>query len=128
MDPHTLFAQVAQHSPPFASVLQEHLAVNEELLPHVLMSDLVRFVGAYFERDGSPAPATLQELQAVLALLDEALSGGNAEATNAIGISFIEYLETEPFFTKLEPYLGPALRHELTALQEHSRQGRPSPP
>ena len=118
MSPRELFEHISSASPSFAAVRSEHLLDSSELLPHVLMGKLVRYVGAYFGKERSPAPASLMELQAVLALLDQAAQSGNSETVNALAVSFVEHIETEPFFPSLEPLLGPALRAEFKSQQE----------
>ena len=115
MSPRELFEQVSITSPAFSSIRAEHVLDNGELLPHVLVADLLRYVGAYFEPDASPRPATLGEVQAVLEVVDRALRSGNSETVNAVAVSFLEHIETELFYASLEPHLGPALRAELAS-------------
>jgi hypothetical protein len=112
MSPHQLFDRIVQVAPSFASVAAEHFHNNGELLPHLLMGDLVRFVGEHIGR----APHQAQpEVLAVLELLETEVAGGNAETQNLIGVSFLEHLEAEPFFHGLYTLLGPRLRAEHAA-------------
>jgi hypothetical protein len=67
-------------------------------------------------------PPTANEVKAVLQLLDRAITAGNADVENAIAVSFIEDIETEPFFPRLSPMLGSNLRAEL----ERQKAWRPS--
>ena len=75
------------------------------------MADLLRYVGARIGVSG-----TDKELKLILGVLDEALRVADPETENAIAVSFVEHIETEPFFKQLEPLLGPRLR------AEHRRQ------
>jgi hypothetical protein len=102
-----LFDGVASCSPGFAAVMREHIADNDGLLPHLLMGDLLLFVGARAAYSDCH-----EELVSIFRLLDEAFVGGDAETENAIAVSFIEDIDAEPFLTNIEPYFGPALKAE----------------
>ncbi|MEQ1802210.1 MAG: hypothetical protein ABL989_09835 [Gammaproteobacteria bacterium] len=106
MSPAQLFQHIAQAVPSFAPVLSEHLHDNGELLPHVLMGDLLCFVGARIEQRGQ----TAIEVAEILNTLECEVSGDNADTANAIAVSFLENLEAEPFFSTLYARLGPKLR------------------
>jgi hypothetical protein len=121
--PEHLFDNVIAAAPGFRRVKEEHVRDNDEVLFHVLMSDLLRYVGSHFT--GVPTvPAqqpTEREVKAVLQVLDGAITAGNSEVENAIAVSFIEGIEFEPFFARIAPMLGPNLRAEL----ERQRAWRP---
>ena len=106
MAPAQLFQHIVQVVPSFAPALSEHLQDNGELLPHVLMSDLLRFVGARIDQHGQ----TAVEVAVILDTLEDEVLGGDADTVNAIAVSFLENLEAEPFFSKLYARLGPKLR------------------
>lgn len=82
MSPVELFAEVARVSPGFKRVAAEHLADNEELLPHPLMANLLRHIGSHFQGpdDARPSTAqvqamlTIQELQCALKRLQPTLA------------------------------------------------------
>jgi hypothetical protein len=121
MSPQQLFERIVQVAPSFASVEAEHLRDNGALLPHVLMGDLLRFVGEHIGRaQHQPQP----EVLAVLELLEAEVAGGNAEAQNLIAVSFLEHLEAEPFFHGLYALFGPRLRaaHAAFAWQRSPSQ------
>ena len=120
MSPRELFERIEIASPPFREIAKMHVADNSELLPHLLMRDLLRYVGRHFEPDSEPAPRDKSEAVAVLAQLDNSLLCGSDETVNAIAVSFLENIETEPFYSRLRPFLGLALRREL-ALQTRWR-------
>lgn len=113
MKPVELFEKVVSVSPRFGDTMEEHLKDNDELLPHLLMSDLLRYVGGKLTACES---RNRIEVQDILAVLETAFTSGNSETENAIAVSFLENLETEPFYAALAPLLGPGLR------AEHKRQ------
>jgi hypothetical protein len=105
-------------------VKEEHIRDNDDLLIHVLMSDLLRYLGSHFTGVSTvPAqPPSANEVKGVLQILDGAIIAGNPELKNAIAVSFIEGLEGESFFSRIAPLLGPNLRAEL----ERQKSWRPS--
>jgi hypothetical protein len=108
MSPSELFDSIVAVAPPFQAVRREHLVDNDDqLLPHLLMSDLLRYLGSGITRGVDRA-----EIVAILNVLDEALASGNSETENAIAVSFVEHLEGEPFLAELDPLLGPHLKAE----------------
>jgi hypothetical protein len=122
-----LFQRIVDVAPDFEAVRVEHLRDNfGELLPHLLMADLLRYValalGAPDKLDGLAVPPSRQEVSAILAVLDRGLAEGDAATDNAIAVSFVEYVWGEPFYPQLEPLLGPELRAEV----QRQRDWRPS--
>jgi hypothetical protein len=107
MKPRELFDAVALAAPRFGEVMRDHVVDNDELLPHLLMADLLRYVGALAKTDDSHA-----ELLKIFELLEVAFVSGDADTENAIAVSFIEHIDAEPFFSAVEPLFGPALRGE----------------
>ncbi len=67
-----------------APMLQEHIEDNDEILPHVFMGDITRYVLS----DG------LQR-QELVRCLDDALRKGGEEIQNLIAVSFVENLESD---------------------------------
>jgi hypothetical protein len=102
-----LFDEVASCSPGFAAVMREHIADNDGLLPHLLMADLLLFVGAR-----AAYSECREELVSIFRLLDVAFVSGDVETENAIAVSFIEDIGAELFLINIEPYFGPALKAE----------------
>ena len=65
--------------------MENHLADHGELLLHVLMADVRRWlISAFYNLQDDT------ETMAVLELLEEALSRGDARLENAVAISFVE--------------------------------------
>ena len=107
METHALFERVCIAAPAFRAVMAEHLREYGELLGHVLMADLRRFVGKELNRSSSH-----EEVRQVLLILDEALLAGNKEVKNMIAVSLLEHIATETFYRRLVPLLGANLRAE----------------
>lgn len=112
MSPAELFAEVGKVSPGFKRVLAEHLSDYGELLAHVLMADLLRYVGSHLDGAGDSS-AVRTEIQAILAALDGGIVSGDDSTVNVIAVSFCEHIETEPFFSKLRPLIGLGLRRQI---------------
>jgi len=98
-DVHDLVRDLLDAEPRLAPVYREHLADNDELLIHVLLGDVTRWL-----RQNGPAAA-------VLAVLERHLAGGDSDVQNAIAASFVENLE--PDDATIHQALGPGLRAEL---------------
>ena len=79
----TLCEQLAREFPGIGALLEEHLADNGELLPHVFFGDLTRYVIAG-NRDQA----------AVVQSLEDTMSSGVASIEELIGVSFVENIET----------------------------------
>ena len=85
--------------PRLVPVYRQHLANNDELLVHVLLGDVTRWLREH----GPVAP--------VLGVLERHLVEGDGDLRNAIAVSFVENLE--PDDGALRQALGPGLRAEL---------------
>lgn len=115
ISPADMFSRIVAEVPAFAAVLAEHLADNEELLPHVLMADCGRFVSSHYSGSaetmgGVPSE---DEVSRVLSVLNTAMKWGDDDTRNAIAVSFVEYLWMEPHYAAISPLLGSALREEI---------------
>lgn len=114
MTPSELFDQVALAVPSFGLIRDRHLRVHEELLPHVLLGDLRDFIGLAFDPPATTeVRPTLDEVRFILGILDVGFAAKHPLLENAIAVSFVEGIEAEPHFSRLEPLLGPELRAEL---------------
>lgn len=85
------FARQFRNLPGFDRIYDEHVAYHDELLPHVLFGDLVRFLSAEVELHG-PESATLK--QAML-LLENGMSDGDSRVHELVSVSILENLEPE---------------------------------
>lgn len=101
---------LAARHPGLVPVVDEHLADNDELYPHVLFGDVTRYALA-LARNGE-----VDELDRFLTDLDAALDESEDEVANLVWASFVENASTdedEPLRTRLRafPHLARALRH-----------------
>jgi Barstar (barnase inhibitor) len=100
--------------PELKPVLDEHLAANDTLLPHVMMADMTRFAVS--------AIVDLHKRPAVLKLLDhleQGLRAGDEETRELILASFVENLIGEATALRLlKTLMGPNLRKEVRAICE----------
>ena len=72
------------HHPALSPLLAEHLDDNNgQVLPHLLMGDVMRWLATHWESDR-------QQCQSVLAWLDEAYESGNDEVQELIVLSGVE--------------------------------------
>src|SRR5688572_17197555 len=101
-----LVRDLVDAAPELDAVLQEHLADNDELLPHVLFGDVTRWLGEH----GPNA--------AVLAVLEHHMAAGDDDVQNVLAVSFLENLVAgEPSDDAIRAALGPRLRAELDAIE-----------
>ena len=70
--------------PEFSDAIDEHVADNDEVLPHVLFGDLTRFV-LKANDDGDD-----ELVRRALAFLDGVLREGDDGVQNLVGVSFVE--------------------------------------
>jgi hypothetical protein len=115
MTPTQLFDRVVEMAPSFEAVRRAHIDAFDDLLPHLLIADVLRYLDSHFSgvRFEGAEPPTVAEMQQVLSLLDLALADGDEATQNAIAVSFVEGIEEQPHFDRLNQLLGPGLRDEL---------------
>lgn len=108
--------QLRQQVEGFDHIYQEHLRDYDELLPHVLLGDLARFLIARVKEVGTSDLA----VQSALALLESAANSGDGRLQNLVLVSFLENLDPDdPPARALKDALAPSLRAQLKN-SEHS--------
>jgi hypothetical protein len=98
-------------APELKPILDEHLAANDTLLPHVFMADVARFAVA--ESANVSKRATILKL---LNQLEKGLSTADEETRELILASFVENLMAETTaLLVLKPLMGSNLRKAVHA-------------
>jgi hypothetical protein len=97
-------------NPILQPILDEQVRDNDEILPHVVMADIARFLGRLVA-DQHDNPAVLGEIDGIVRTLDAQLQAGADSVKNVIAVSFLEQLPStgEPG-TEIRELLTPALR------------------
>jgi hypothetical protein len=99
--------------PGFAGIFDEHVADNGEVLPHVLLGDLVRFLSNEIQVHGVETGA----VQQAMALLECGMASDDARLQELVAVSFLENLEPEdPSFPTIRKMFGPRLEEQYTLL------------
>jgi hypothetical protein len=78
--------------PDFRPLVEEHIADNRAVLPHVLFGDLTRFVISKYRDWKAGDGAAWTAVQRVLQLLEEALAQDGPELNDLVKASFLENL------------------------------------
>ena len=87
-------------------ILQEHLDDNDGVLPHLFLGDVERWAEAEVTSRGDS-----EELQSVLAFLENQFAKGHPHVQELIAVSFIELLPDEgETANELVGHLGPRMR------------------
>jgi len=110
-----LFNDLIAAAPGFVVVRAEHVANHGEVLSHVLMADVRRWLAA-----AALDPADAPGVRAALDVLDAHLAVGSRGAQEVIILSFLEHLgmaAPEHGERALRDQLGPNLRAALDELE-----------
>jgi hypothetical protein len=100
------FRQLIDRVPEVLAVVDEHRRDHDEVLPHVLMADIRRFVIAKLQ--------DVVTIDAVVACLEEGIASGNEALQEVIAVSFLENMDpTEPSYEAIANRMGPLLLAEL---------------
>jgi hypothetical protein len=104
-------ARLTSGSPELTEVYRQHVADQGELLPHVLMGEITRFVVASVGNEHADwLPGLLRRIEA-------GLLSGDGDIAELIGVSFVENLSGENAALKnLVPVMGEALRREVRSI------------
>lgn len=106
----TFVERLTSASPQLTAVREQHVEDHGELLPHVLMGDITRFVIA---RSGDESAEWVTDL---LQHMESGLVSGNRDIAELVSVSFVENLSGETaVIAALLPEMGDALRKEVKA-------------
>jgi hypothetical protein len=101
--------------PGFDRVYDEHLADNGEILPHVLLGALVRFLSGDVELCGAGSTA----LKHALPLLERGMSSRDPRVQELVAVSFLENLDPgDPSFPAIRRLFGPRLEEQYRKYEE----------
>lgn len=96
--------------PEIEPLYREHLHDNDELLPHVLMSDIARFAEEIHARSANGSPRATEVLSRLLGVLEEGMHAEGGNAKELIAVSFVENLNRDyPHFADLKSRFGEGL-------------------
>src|SRR5688572_27913597 len=90
--PENFFEAFVSFVPEFEPLLREHVSDNAQVLPHVLMGDVTRFVESYL---CTPAAAPLSSaargvLARVIAVLEVCMRSPDPRLQELVSVSFLE--------------------------------------
>lgn len=103
-----LLCEAARVVPGFAPIHAEHVHDDGEVLPHVLMADLVRHI------EDRAAGGDLAPAVAALALVQGAYESGVPYLQELVSVSFLENLDRlAPVYDELKRRMGEPLLAEL---------------
>jgi hypothetical protein len=95
--------------PGFDRVYDEHLADNDDILPHVLLGDLVRFLSREVEVHGDESVTLKQAMR----LLESGMGSADARLQELVAVSFLENLDpADASFRTISELFGPKLEQQ----------------
>lgn len=107
--------------PSLRAVFDAHLRRNDELLLHVFMGDVTRFlISNYREATNNAVGSQIadQTVSSLLATLEGAMKSPDDRLQELISVSFLENLhQADSDYEGIKKLLGPALAKELGALE-----------
>ncbi len=95
--------------PGFHLVYKEHIEDYDQVLPHVLLGDLVRFLIAEVELHGDASAA----VKPAMLLLERAMGSQDPRIQELVAVSFLENLDPgNSSFSALRTLFGPRLEEQ----------------
>jgi hypothetical protein len=108
-----LFEMLTNSVPSFGPMMTAHRRDCDEVLPHVLLADFVRFLQCEVNREGPGCGALL----AAMPLLEEAMGSADEALSELIGVSFVENLNPDhPSTDAIREAFGPNLARQYAAV------------
>lgn len=113
--------------PELIPLYEEHLRDNDELLPHVFMGDVTRFVIDAYARSmlpGKDGQHWSQVLDKVMSTLEGAAASPNLGLVNLVTVSFCENLldleeKDIAAYRGIREKMGPKLTEQMQAIREY---------
>lgn len=111
------FDSLLEKVPELNSVYEEHLSDYDELLPHVLMADITRFILDLLDKDHNQSNE--EKISIFLRHFENALKLGDEEVKNIVVVSFLENLEQDsPSYDLLKSRFGKELQNSLRQIED----------
>lgn len=112
--------QLRQEVPGFEHVYDEHVADHDEVLPHVLLGDLVRFLSREIELRGANSVA----LKQAMSLMEGGMCSPDPRLQELVAVSFLENLDPgDTSFSTIRMLFGPRLEEQYRNYEEFSASG-----
>jgi hypothetical protein len=116
----TFAARLRHEVPGFEHVYDEHVADYDEVLPHVLLGDLVRFLSREIEVRGAQSVAVRQ----AMSLLEEGMGSGEPRLQELVAVSFLENLDSaDASFSTIRTLFGPSLEEQYRKYEDVAAGG-----
>ncbi len=133
----TFIAQMLTEIPELQPVYDEHMKFyHDELLSHLLLWDVTRFIVAAYNRATTADPDAKQWRGVVdrsLTFMEQAIGNSDYQVWNLIAVSFVENLlpvaddeiktdsedDAVKAYKAIKPLLGPKLREQLQKLRQY---------
>ena len=95
--------------PGFDRIFNEHITDHDEVLPHVLLGDLVRFLSREVELRGVESIA----LKQAMLILERGMSSRDPRLQELVAVSFLENLDpADQSFQAIRNLFGPRLTEQ----------------
>jgi len=114
-----LFDLLTQATPSFDRVRRAHVEAYQEVLPHLLVSELLAFIESRFSGVlwAEVEAPNMDEIRALFEVLEAGLEQGDDYTVDAIAVSFVEGIDGSPHYAELRPFFGPIMCQTLAAQQ-----------
>ena len=117
----TVIPELLAEIPEFIPVYEEHMVDYDEVIPHVLMGDFVRFLFDAYRKsqtDHANSQHWQHLINRILGLMERAIGSSDEYVENLISASFVENLspseeQDKEIYEALKAQLGPGLRRAL---------------
>ena len=104
--------------PGFDRVYDEHVAEYDEILPHVLLGELVRFLSREVQSCSIEGAA----LGRAVMLLERAMGSADPRLQELVAVSFLENLDpADPSFAAIRTHFGPKLEEQYKRYEDARR-------
>lgn len=103
--------RLLERVPEIRDMYDEHIQDNDEILPHVFLGDVTRFV---VQQVRSGETGTLNHVARILDIFEQYMASGDDHVKELISVSFVENLAGhEDALAILKKLVGPNLENEF---------------